>query len=373
MLLSNMNLEYPLIFFTALLLSFLCTILIKKIAEKLRIFDKPGTDRKIHDRNIPLLGGLGIFVSFFVVIYFFRSKLLSGELEPSHWIGFFIGGIFLMIGGILDDKYELKPREQIIWPVLAIIALLAGGVNIEKITSPLGGFIYLDSIKFVLFSSGNITYYFVLLSDLLIFFWLIGMMYTTKLLDGLDGLVTGVTAIGSLIIFLFTMTEKYYQPDIGLAALILAGTCAGFLILNWNPAKIFLGEGGSLFLGYALGVLAIISGGKIAVALLIMGLPIMDVAWTILRRINMGKNPFKFADRKHLHFRLLDLGLGQKKTVLIYYFFACLFGLSAVFLQSTGKIFALIFLVLLMLVIVLSFNYLDRKKEKGNTINNRIK
>jgi UDP-GlcNAc:undecaprenyl-phosphate GlcNAc-1-phosphate transferase len=158
------------------------------------------------------------------------------------------------------------------------------------------------------------------------------------------------------------MTTRYYQPDIGLAALVLSAVSLGFLIFNWYPAKIFLGEGGSLLLGFILGVLAIISGGKIAIALLVMGIPIMDVIWTIIRRLAAGKNPFKFADKRHLHFRLLNFGLSQRKTVLIYYFFSVIFGLSALFLQSRGKLFALTILAAIMLAVVITFTYLDRNK-----------
>ena len=189
------------------------------------------------------------------------------------------------------------------------------------------------------------------------------MIYTTKILDGLDGLVSGIIAIGAFIIFLFTISEQYYQGDIAIASIILFGACLGFLILNWHPAKIFLGEGGSVFLGFSLGVLAIISGGKIAIALLIMGIPILDVLWSIIRRLIAGKNPFKAGDRKHLHFRLLDLGLSQKKAVLIYYVIAGIFGLSALFLQSLGKILALGTLVLFMILILILFYYLDQKKK----------
>ena len=251
-----------------------------------------------------------------------------------------------MIGGFLDDKYNLKPIQQFIFPCLAIISVIAGGVQIEKITNPLGGYFYLGSA-----------------SAILIILWLLGMMYTTKLLDGLDGLVAGLTAIGSLTIFLFTLTSKYYQPDIGLAALVLAAASIGFLFFNWHPARVFLGEGGSLFLGYALGVLAIISGGKIAIALLVMGIPILDVVWTILRRLLAGQNPFSFADRKHLHFRLLNLGLTVKKSVLLFYAISIIFGLSALFLQSIGKVLALIALASIMLLIVISFAYLDRNRK----------
>jgi len=251
-----------------------------------------------------------------------------------------------MIGGFLDDKYKLKPAQQIVWPILAIISVIVGGVEIEKITNPLGGYFYLGA-----------------LSAILISFWLLGMMYTTKLLDGLDGLVTGMTAIGAVVIFLFTMSEKYYQPDIGLAALVLAAACLGFLFFNWHPAKIFLGEGGSLFLGYALGVLSIISGGKIAIALLVMGIPILDVAWTIIRRLAEGKNPFRFADRKHLHFRLLNMGLSVRKSVLFFYAASIIFGLAALFLQSKGKVLALGVLLVIMILIVMLLAYLDRKQK----------
>jgi len=336
---------YLQIFIITLLLSAVLTWLVMKLAARLGITDKPDDDRKIHARSVPLLGGLAVFAAFFIVLYFVRDKLLSGNLEVGHWLGFFIGAVWLMLGGWLDDKYNLKPAWQIIWPALAIVSLIAGGVQIEKITNPLGGFIYLGAG-----------------SAVLIALWLLGMMYTTKLLDGLDGLVSGMTAIGALVIFLFTMTTKYYQPDIGLAALILAAACLGFLFLNFHPAKIFLGEGGSLFLGYALGVLAVISGGKIAIALLVMGIPILDVAWTILRRLVAGKNPFKFADRKHLHFRLLNMGLSVRQSVLLYYMFAAIFGLAALFLQSKGKLLTLVVLGLIMLLIVIGLTYIDKKK-----------
>ena len=344
--LNKFMLYYSQIFIITLLLSAALAFLVMKLAKKLEVVDKPDQERKIHERATPLLGGLAIFAAFFIILYFTRDKILASNLLPRHWLGVFIGGCFLMVGGWLDDKYNLKPARQIIWPLLAIISVIAGGVEIEKITNPFGGYIYLGAM------SGG-----------LIAPWLLGMMYTTKLLDGLDGLVTGMTAIGSFIIFLFTMTAKYYQPDVGLAALVLAAACLGFLFFNWHPAKIFLGEGGSLFLGYALGVLAIISGGKIAIALLVMGLPILDVAWTILRRLAAGKNPFRFADKKHLHFRLLNMGLSVKKSVLLFYAISIVFGLAALFLQSKGKVLALAALLVIMVLVLVFFAYLDRKRK----------
>ncbi|MBD3247964.1 hypothetical protein GF382_01580, partial [Candidatus Falkowbacteria bacterium] len=248
----DLQLNYQFIFVISALLAFFLTKTIKKIAIRFQIIDKPDMIRKIHKKSTPLLGGVAIFVSFFAVLLLIGEKLISGDLELRHWLGVFIGASFLMIGGFLDDKYDLKPGRQLIWPILAAISVIIGGVEVEKITNPFGGYIYFDQY---------------LLSPLLIILWLLAMMYTTKLLDGVDGLVSGIGSIGGLVIFLFTATTQYFQPDIALASLAFSGACLGFLILNWNPAKIFLGEGGSLLVGFILGVLAIISGGKIAIAL----------------------------------------------------------------------------------------------------------
>ena len=354
---------YLYIFLITFFISLILTISVKKIAIKLGVVDEANSERKIHKGTIPLLGGFAVFLSFFVVAFIFKERLLAGDLQISHWAGVFLGALVIMIGGFLDDKYGLKPSQQLFAPFLAILAVVFGGVGIEKISNPFGSYIYLDVLSFN-FSFASYYFNFSILSFLLIFYWLLGMMYTTKILDGLDGLVTGVSTIGAFIIFAFTMTDKYYQADIAWVALMLAGASLGFLVFNWYPAKIFLGEGGSLFLGYILGVLAIISGGKIAIALLVMGLPIMDLAWTIIRRVWQGKNPFKFSDRKHLHFRLVDSGLGQKKSVLVFYFFSGIFGLSALFLQSVAKLYALILLALIMFVFILIFNFKDKNNSK---------
>ncbi len=332
----------------AFALSLALTVIIGKLAIKWQIVDRPDSFRKIHTVPIPLLGGLAIFLSFFIVAFSFLGELTAGNLQYHHWLGVFLGGLILMVGGFGDDKYNFKPSYQIVFPLLAVCCVVLGGVEIEKVTSPSGGLVYIPA----------------LISAVLIGIWLLGMMYTTKLLDGVDGLVSGVSAIGSLVIFLFTVTTRYYQPDIALAAIILAGSILGFWVRNFNPAKIFLGEGGSLFLGYILGVLAIISGGKIAIALLIMGVPILDVMWTIIRRTISGQNPFKFADRKHLHHRLLDHGLSQKQTVLVFYFLSAAFGLSGLFLQSRGKILTLLALFGAMVFLIIGFSLFDRKKRK---------
>jgi len=342
---------YLFIFISGIVLTAALTWLVIKLAVFLQIVDRPDkhkiNSRKIHDKPTPLLGGLAIFLAYFILLFLFKDYFLSGDLTLNHLMAFFIGALVIIIGGSLDDKYNLSPARQIIFPLLAIVVLLIGGVGIAKITNPLGGVIDFSSFAW--------------LGGLLIFFWLLGMMYTTKLLDGVDGLVSGITSIGVFIIFLFTITTRYYQPDIAFASILLAGVLIGFLIFNWHPAKIFLGEGGSLLLGYILGVLAIISGGKMAIALLVMGIPILDVAWTIIRRLARGKNPFRFSDKKHLHHRLLSLGLSQRQTVLIFCATAFLFGISGLFLQSKGKFILLGGLLVLMMGVVFIFQIIDKR------------
>ena len=334
----------------AFVISLATTWGVRRLALVWQIVDRPDNQRKIHQRPIPLLGGSAIFLSVAAAFLIFHKQLLVGDLNWFHWLGFLGGGLILIIGGFLDDKYNLKPSQQIIFPLLAVGAVLLGGVEIARLSDLSGGILNLGAWPW--------------LSPVIISFWLLGMMYTTKLLDGVDGLVSGVSTIGALIIFLFTLTTRYYQPDIAIAALILAAATLGFLIFNFNPASIFLGEGGSLFLGYALGVLSIISGSKIAIALLIMGLPILDVVWTILRRLLAGKNPFKTPDKKHLHHRLLAAGLNQKQTVMVFYILSATFGFVSLFLQSQGKVFALIWLVVVVFLLVIFLPRLVKRRPK---------
>jgi len=220
---------------------------------------------------------------------------------------------------------------------------MASGIGIDYISNPLGGVFRFDSWQLEIFRFNGLPYFITVWADLFTFFWLLGMIYTTKFLDGLDGLTSGVTVIGSLIIAALSLTATVFQPETALLSLIVAAAFLGFLIFNWNPASIFLGESGSLFAGFSLGVLAIISGGKIATALLILGIPILDVAWVILRRLFYRRSPFS-ADRGHLHLRLVDSGLSVRVVVIVLYVLTILFGLSSLFLQSRAKVLALVFL-----------------------------
>lgn len=328
------------IFVSAALSAFFITLcatwLVRRLAVHWGIVDTPNA-RKIHRHPIPLLGGVALVVGVYATSMYFIEPILARGLTPTHLMAVAGAGLLLVIGGVLDDIFTLSPIKQVAWPLVAAGILAAGGVGITQLTNPLGGLLTLSVIT----------------TTSLTFLWVLGMMYTTKLLDGVDGLVGGLGAIAGTVIFLFTLTTQYYQPDVGLLALIFAASCLGFLVFNFNPASIFLGESGSLLIGYIIAVLAIISGGKIAVAFLVVAIPVFDVVWVIARRVREGKNPFRSADRKHLHHRLLDMGLSQRQTVLVYYSLATIFGVAALFLQSRGKMYALLALAALMVLFIL--------------------
>ncbi|SRR3989339_252065 len=334
-------------YFGYALLAFIFTVLItavvRIIMRRFGIVDEPkSAERKIHKKRIALGGGWGIFLGFFAIILllFFGTNHLGQNILPKQIIALFVGGLILMIGGTLDDKLNLRPRYQLIAPFLASLIIIIWGVDLKEITNPLGGTFNLISWHLVGWLS---------LADILVFIWLMGMMYTTKLCDGLDGLATGMVGIGAMMIGFLSLQEMWFQPDLALVAFVLAGCCAGFLLWNWYPAKIFLGEGGSLFLGFMLGGLAIISGGKIATTFLVMGVLILDIVRVIIRRMQKHK-PFYQGDSEHLHFRLLQTGMSQKQAVLLLYTVSILFGTVALFLQSKQKLMALLFLLILMLL-----------------------
>ncbi len=359
-------------FLSSFILSLGLTFFIRWLAFKLKIVDIPEkSERKIHKKSTPLLGGLAIFLSFFLVLFIVRQTPWwpGDKVLDKHLFGLFIAGLFLMVGGFLDDKYSLKPSKQIIWPILACLAVIISGIGVKYINNPFGpGYLYLDQVKFEIIRLNGVPYYFTPLSDFITFIWLMLLMYSTKLLDGLDGLVSGLTVIGALVIAGLCFITQFFQPDVGTMALILAGAGLGFLCFNWHPAKIFLGEGGSLFAGFILGVLAIISGSKVATAFLILGLAIIDLIIVVVQRIFIErKSPFR-GDQRHFHFRLLKTGIPHRLVVIFYWLVALIFGLSALFLQTKGKIISLIVLVMLGGGLITFFSF---KKEKKGQVDNR--
>lgn len=318
----------------------MATLVVKKIALHYNIVDRPGGDRKIHSSPIPLLGGVGIFfaLTILALLYYYCAPagwptITGRHIGAVQLLGILGGSAWLVLGGFLDDKYNLKAHQQIVWPVLAAVAISITGIGIHEITNPFGGTIIINQP----------------LSGMITSAWLLVIIYTTKLLDGLDGLVTGITSIGATIIALLSLFFFVNIPT-AILAVMIAGAFTGFLFFNFNPAKIFLGEAGSTLAGFLLGILAIISRAKVATTVLVLGVPLFDMVWVIARRVFFEKKSMFSADRKHLHFRLLDTGLPQRAVVLILYLFSVAFGVSALFLQGSGKLFA-IGVLLAMLVV----------------------
>lgn len=331
--------QYLWIFFGAAVVSYVLSHIIKRLALRWQIVDHPASapDRKLQIAPIPLLGGIAVYLAFTGFALLLAPQLTQGYLLVKHLLGIIIAGAIIMIGGALDDKYSLPAKVQMIFPILACIVVIASGIGISFITNPFGGVMELNQWEWTLFTINHIPYHLTILADMFTVIWLMSTMYTTKLLDGLDGLVPGITAIGGVIIFLVSNSQTVAQPETATLALILAGAAAGFLILNFSPAKIYLGEGGSVFTGFMLGVLAILSGGKIATALLILGLPVIDLAWVIIRRILIEKkSPFS-ADTSHLHFQLRQLGLSTPAIVLLFYGITIVFGISTLFVEGVTK------------------------------------
>ncbi|MBX4205107.1 MAG: undecaprenyl/decaprenyl-phosphate alpha-N-acetylglucosaminyl 1-phosphate transferase [Candidatus Doudnabacteria bacterium] len=340
----------------AFLVSFIATFLVSRVAVRRKIIDFPDEERRFHKSPTPTLGGVAIFSSFFLVTLFvgvLGGYLLNGTLPLRVLLGIWAGGFILMIGGYLDDRYRMPPSYTVIFPVLAALTIVFSGIHAVTVHNPFSGQII--QLNQSLFG-------FPIISALIVFLWTLGMTYTTKLLDGMDGLVTGISAIGAVVIFLLSLTPQVMQTPTAFLAITLAGALFGFLILNFYPAKIFLGEGGSTFAGFMLGVLAIVSGGKIATALLVMGIPLLDALWVILQRLFNRQSPFS-GDRRHLHFRLLDIGFSEPQAVLFLYAISGFFGATALFLQSLGKLVALMIMVGVMALLVSFIFFIVKPKQ----------
>jgi len=350
--------KFFLVFILALALSAFLSKLVIKLATKLNILDHPTAERKIHQKSTPLLGGLAIYSAFvFTVLILWQSNLLLDARVSMLEIAYFLlAGLILMVNGYLDDKYSLKPKISILGPILASVVVIWGGLEISYITHPNGGVLYLDN----LFSWNFIPL-------VITFLWLLGITYTTKLLDGIDGLTSSIGFIASLVIFVVSLSWDVVGSSTSLLSLALAGAILGFLIFNWHPAKIFLGEGGSTFIGFSLGVLSIISGSKIATALLVMGLPVLDIFWVIVKRIKRGQAIW-YGDQEHLHFRMLKSGFSQRQIVLFLSLVSLAFGVISILFTTKIKISALIIVFILMIILSTWLNYrLKQTYEKEST------
>jgi UDP-GlcNAc:undecaprenyl-phosphate GlcNAc-1-phosphate transferase len=336
-------------------LSAILTPLVIWIAKRAKIVDRAETapERKRQRKPVPLLGGVALFVTFFIGILLLQNQLFGGYLLEKHVIGLLIAVGILTLGGALDDRFNLPAGFQILFPIISALTVIASGIGISYIDNPIGKDIDLSSWVIPLFTHHNLPYTITVFADLFTFVWLLLMTYTTKLLDGLDGLVSGLGVVGSLMLFFISVRPDVMQPETAILAALFGGVCLGFLLWNWHPARVYLGEGGSTMIGFVLGVLAIISGAKIATTLLIVGLPLIDHIIVVARRALKGLNPFTRPDRTHLHQRLVDAGIRQPVAAAILILTSAIFGYASLILPRTYKGYAILGGVLVMLLLAI--------------------
>ncbi len=352
-------------FLLAFIVSFMVTPYSIKIAEKIGAIDIPKDDRRMRKKSIPKLGGLAVITGFAIsLIYLISVMNIEGSIslfdENSYFkklIGVGLGVIIITITGIIDDTKTLKPLQKLFGQALAAIVAVAFGIQISASDIP-----FIQNTELANEISMIVTV-----------IWIIGITNAINLIDGLDGLSSGIALISCIsLLIIFALN---YSPMIAILMITsLIGALVGFLPFNFSPAKTFIGDTGSNFLGYILSIVSILGIAKtytavvIALPMLVLGLPIFDVVWAIIRRMVKGKSIkaiFK-ADKGHLHHRLLAKGFSQKQAVLVMYAMSAALGLFAIILLESGIWKALSFLLMVIAALFLGYrNFLTEKSEKG--------
>ena len=352
-------------FLLAFIVSFMVTPYSIKIAENIGAIDIPKDDRRMRKKSIPKLGGLAVITGFAISLIYLISvmniegsiNLFDENLYFKKLIGVGLGVIIITITGVIDDTKTLKPLQKLFGQVLAAIVAVSFGIRISA-----------EDIPFI-----QNTELANELSMVVTVIWIIGITNAINLIDGLDGLSSGIALISCIsLLIIFALN---YSPMIAILMITsLIGALVGFLPFNFSPAKTFIGDTGSNFLGYILSIVSILGVAKtytavvIALPMLVLGLPIFDVVWAIIRRVIKGKSIkaiFK-ADKGHLHHRLIARGFSQKQAVLVMYAMSAALGLFAIILLESGIWKALSFLLMVIAALFLGYrNFLTEKSEKG--------
>ena len=328
----------------AVVLSWVLAFYSRRMAWRFKALSYPDERRK-QATPMPQWGGLGICLTIIILIGLLDGAgfLEQTGLDSLQLTGFLIGLIVLLVGGMVDDKKSLPAHIQIIFPIVAALIVLATGTSIIQVTNPLdarGFSLMWWSRDLVAWLPGVTSFP----GDLMTLAWMIVATYTMKILDGLDGLVDGLTVIGAGLVAALSFSPAYYQPAVATISGIVGGAYLGFLPHNRHPAKQYLGEAGSLIAGFSLGFLAILSTAKIAIALAVLAIPITDLFLVALGRIRRGE-PWYKGDRTHLHFRLLSAGVPHRIAVYLLWAVSLAAGVIALTLQTQGKIFLVVALV----------------------------
>ena len=348
------------IFVVAAGVSFLSIRPVLAFAERFKLFDMPEA-RRVHTTPIPRIGGLAIFFGFVLAVAVsFMLPVLRFAEEIERILLLIIAATIVVVVMLYDDLFGIPPIPKLLFQLgaAAIVVLPRlrdeqAGIVIEQFNVP-----FVDTVQLPLVIALTFTV-----------FWIVGMMNAVNWADGLDGLAGSITLIATVILFLHTFFRPSGDPQftISLLAIALAGAIVGFLPWNWHPAKIIMGDTGAMFLGFALATISVVGGAKIATALLALGVPILDTAWVIIYRVLNGRSPL-YADRGHLHHRLLDAGLSQTQIVGVFALLTAGFGTLALALPTREmKLYAMFGMGIVVLAIV---GALARRQSSGKNVNN---
>lgn len=347
--------EYLITFGIAFLVALSSTPAVIKLAHKVGAIDIPKDDRRMHTRPIPLMGGLAMIIGFIVSLGFDLITTTNLLIADKKLLGLLTGIAIITLCGIVDDICTLKARYKLIFQLAAAISVvLISDSRITILSNPFGSSPYVELSPYISYP--------------LTILWIVGITNAINFLDGLDGLAAGVASISSLSLFIVSLLRGDLDPATAVytavATAALAGSTLGFLPFNFNPAKVFMGETGSAFLGFTLGIISIQGTLKsyaaisIAIPLLVLGVPLFDTTFAIIRRILTGKSIAE-ADRGHLHHRLIDMGLSQRQSVVIMYTASGALGLCAIVLADRGALSAIILLVSISIFIVGGARYMS--------------
>ena len=355
--------EYLITFSLAFIVSFSSTPIVRKLAFKIGAVDVPKDNRRMHKKPIALMGGAAIIAGF-IISMLFNLITTDNLIAPGkEFLGLLAGMAIITVMGLIDDKITLGSKSKLAFQLAAAISVvLISGTRITVVSNP--------------FVSSGITELSEYISYPLTILWIVEITNAINLIDGLDGLAAGVSTISSLSLFFVSMLRVDMDPAIAVYTAVitaaLAGSTLGFLPFNFNPAKIFMGETGAAFLGFTLGVISIQGTLKsyaaisIAVPLLVLGLPLFDTLFAIIRRMFTGK-PIMQADRGHLHHRLIDMGLSQRQSVVIMYTASGALGLCAIVLADRGVLSAIVLLLAVSVFVVGGARYMN---DLGNSHEN---
>ncbi|MFA5961803.1 MAG: MraY family glycosyltransferase [Parcubacteria group bacterium] len=330
--------KYLVPFLEAFFFTILLIVVILPLAKKIP-WGKRLAKRHIHKKGVYRIGGIAMVLAFNLAIIFNRDLVISPEL-----FGFMFASIVLMLVGVRDDIKEIYWKTQLFFQMAISVLVFVLGVRIYYVTNPfVGGTINLNLGSTVFFSL------------LLVVFWIVFVINAVNWIDGVDGLSGGISLISVGTIFILSFKPEVNQPPVAIISSILLGTLLGFLVFNFNPARIIAGTSGAMFMGLSLAVLAIFSGTKIATAILVLTIPLVDFVWVIGERLRRGESIFR-ADNNHLHHKLLEIGWSQRKIASYYYLATLLIAIVALNTRTFGKSITLVLAVSIMLAISFLIN-----------------